>query len=460
MKSPTHQRAQRGNKDGQALILFTLFLLVLILFVGLGIDLGFAYITKAQLSKAIDAATLAGVSNYQQSDSGAAARTNALNTFYANYATNGVTGRAAAGAKVTPTVTFGLDANNNRTITVQASATINTYFLRALSVLGDTQWKTLTVGDSASATRSKVVMTLVLDTSLSMDPTCDADYGNCPWCSEGGLYLPNAVTQFINIFDDKVDRAAVVSFGTVPEINVAMNTLGSPFKANVISFVNTLKNSSGYAGYTFSPGGLTNALVINNAVNDSTAIKVVVFFTDGQPNAVESVLTNNTASIPTPCLTGSHTNWIYAGFDSGNPCFQSPEVLFFFPPNVDSTELNSVCTQPGSCCGGTGVLNEFRSWDGTLKTFTEANVVAESTNRCILISNQMRANSNYVYAVGLNNGAIGAPALDLLQEVANDPNSPTYNASLPVGAALISNGNDLTQVFQQIASDIILRLIQ
>ena len=455
MKSFPHRDKQHGKQNGQALILFTLFLLALILFVGLGVDLGFAYITKAQLSKAIDAATLAGVSNYQQSDNGAAATTNALNTFYANYATNGVTGRGTA--KVIPTVTFGLDGNNNRTISVQASATIKTYFLRILSVLGDTQWRTLTVGDSASATRSKVVMTLVLDTSLSMDPTCDADYGNCPWCSEGGLYLPNAVTQFINIFDDKVDRAAVVSFGTVPEINVAMNTVGSPFKANVISFVNTLKTSSGYAGYTFSPGGLTNALVINNAVNDSTAVKVVVFFTDGQPNAVETTLTNSTSL--TPCLTGSHTNWIYAGFDSGNPCFQTPEVLFFFPPNVDSTELNSTCTTPG-CCGGTGTLNEFRSWDGTLKLFNETNVVAESTNRCILIANQMRANSNYVYAVGLNNGAIGAPALDLLQEVANDPNSPTYNVNQPVGAALVSNGNDLTQVFQQIASDIILRLIQ
>ena len=44
-----------GNRS-QTLILFVLFMFMLILFVGLGIDLGFAYITRARLSKAVDAA--------------------------------------------------------------------------------------------------------------------------------------------------------------------------------------------------------------------------------------------------------------------------------------------------------------------------------------------------------------------------------------------------------------------
>ncbi len=61
MKSPRFHSARYGHNDGQALILFLFFSIVLILFVGLGLDLGFAYVTKAQLSKAIDAASLAAV---------------------------------------------------------------------------------------------------------------------------------------------------------------------------------------------------------------------------------------------------------------------------------------------------------------------------------------------------------------------------------------------------------------
>src|ERR1700729_1101366 len=99
MKSSHKRGVRRGNQDGQALVLFFLFSIVLILFVGLAIDMGFAYVTKAQLAKAVDAATLAAVSNYSGTDKGAAANALAINTFYANYATNGVSGRSKSGAK-------------------------------------------------------------------------------------------------------------------------------------------------------------------------------------------------------------------------------------------------------------------------------------------------------------------------------------------------------------------------
>jgi Flp pilus assembly protein TadG len=60
----SHRWSGREGERGQILILFAVFLTVLVLFMGLGIDLGFAYITKAQLSKAVDAAALAGMSNF------------------------------------------------------------------------------------------------------------------------------------------------------------------------------------------------------------------------------------------------------------------------------------------------------------------------------------------------------------------------------------------------------------
>lgn len=183
MKSPRFHSARYGRNDGQALILFLFFSIVLILFVGLGLDLGFAYVTKAQLSKAIDAASLAAVSNYSGADKGAAALVIAQNTFYANYATNGVSGRAASLAKVTPIGTFTTDANGNLTFTNTASTTINTYFIRMIP-----QWRTLTVGDTAVASRAPFVMTLVLDRTGSMTPGTPT--GACLPGTGGGTYLP------------------------------------------------------------------------------------------------------------------------------------------------------------------------------------------------------------------------------------------------------------------------------
>jgi len=103
MKSSLNQRARYGNQNGQALVLFCLFSIVLILFVGMAIDMGFAYVTKAQLSKGVDAGALAAVSNYSGADNGAAANTLAINTFKANYATNGVSGRSTGGKPATVT---------------------------------------------------------------------------------------------------------------------------------------------------------------------------------------------------------------------------------------------------------------------------------------------------------------------------------------------------------------------
>ncbi len=52
-----------GDDSGQVLLLFALLLPLLILFIGFGIDFGFAYFTKAEISKAADAAALAGMRN-------------------------------------------------------------------------------------------------------------------------------------------------------------------------------------------------------------------------------------------------------------------------------------------------------------------------------------------------------------------------------------------------------------
>jgi hypothetical protein len=97
---------------------------------------------------------------------------------------------------------------------------------------------------------------------------------------------------------------------------------------------------------------------------------------------------------------------------------------------------------------------------GIPENFCGSHITADATNRCVLVANQMRTSSNYVYAVGLSApGSLAPVTLDTLQQVANDPDSATFDPTQPVGAAFLSTGQDLSEVFQQVAADIILRLV-
>src|SRR5437773_10073053 len=126
-----HRRAARLRRDrGQTLLLFVFFMVALILFVGLGIDVGFAYVTRASLSKAVDAASLTGARTLSVPLAKAA--------FHANYPQSG-----RDVADPVPEVTFSKDEDNNTLINVSATATISTYFIRILPL-----WTTLTVSSS------------------------------------------------------------------------------------------------------------------------------------------------------------------------------------------------------------------------------------------------------------------------------------------------------------------------
>ena len=75
----------------------------------------------------------------------------------------------------------------------------------------------------------------------------------------------------------------------------------------------------------------------------------------------------------------------------------------------------------------------------------------------------MRAEGMVVYSIGLGNSVDQA----FLQQIANDPASPSYNPSQPAGLAVFAPNcpstqcsAELLQVFQTIAAKILLRLTQ
>ena len=411
----------RSNDRGQIIVLLAICLTVMLLFLALSVDVGFAYVTKAKLSRAVDAACLEAMKNLSQGQ--AMARTLAQNTFNANYPTSSLDANAPL-----LTINFTTDAFGQTMVNVSATATIKTFFIRLMP-----QYATLTVSNSAEATRGKLIMTLVLDRSGSMNN------------NGGSTALPPAVTTFVNYFDDANDEVAMVSYASNAGVDVAIDY---NFKTPITNAVKAMK----FGGGTFGPGGLTLAKAQNDSVPvqpGQNAVKVIVYFTDGYVNEIQ-----DTFNCPAAKLIN------YGGYDSGS------SVDFFDPTNgtdwggVNSKGYPPYDSKPDYC---TGVTTFTSAIDGSKKTFTRTNVTADASYRALQTATAMRTENPgmYIYAIGLGNNVDQT----FLKQIANDPGSPTYNPNQPVGMAAFASNcpssqctSELQQVFQTIAARILLRL--
>jgi len=417
-----HGRSRKHDR-GQVIILLAICLTVLLMFLALSIDVGFAYVTRAKLSKAVDAACLEAMKNLSLGQ--ATARTLAQNTFNANYPTSGLDANPPQLA-----VNFTTDSYGQTMVTVSATANIRTFFMRLVP-----KYTTLAVSNSAEATRGKLIMTLVLDRSGSMTS------------NGGSTALPPAVTTFVNYFDNTNDEVAMVSYASSAGVDVAINY---NFKTPITNAVNALK----FSGGTFGPGGMTLAKAQNDSVTvqpGQNAVKVVVYFTDGYVNEIQ-----DTFNCPAAKLIN------YGGYDTGS------SVDFFDPTNgtdwggVDSHGYPPYDSKPDYC---TGVTKFTSAIDGSSKSFTRSNVTADADYRALQTANAMRTENPgmYVYAIGLGSSVDQA----FLKQIANDPSSTTYDPTQPVGMAVFATNcpssqctTQLQQVFQTIASRILLRLAQ
>lgn len=411
------------HERGQVVVLFAVFMVVLLLSVALAVDVGYGYVTRARLSKAVDAACLTAMKNLSQGQTTAKAL--AIDSFNANYGTSSLDANPP-----TLSVNFSTGSTGNILVNVSAMATNNTVFM---GILPDR--KTLSVADSAQATRGKLIMSLVIDRSGS--ETSDG----------GSAALPPAATSFINYFDNANDEVAMVSFASNATVDV-------PIGYNFITPITSAINAINWGGGTFGPGGLTLAKAQNDSVpvlTGQNVVKVVVYFTDGHVNTIQDTF-NCTSTL-------GATLYNYGGYDSGS------NVDFFNP--TDGTDWGHVDSNgnpphtPSPDC--TGVTTFTSQIDGSQKSFTRSNVTADAQARALATANAMLSEGMYVYSIGLGTGVDQT----FLKEIANDPSSPTYNASLPQGEAFFASNcpssscnAEMQQLFQTIASRILLRLTQ
>jgi len=398
----TNRRVERA----QIFLLFALSLPVLILFVGLAVDLGFAFVTRANLSKAVDAAALAAMRNINQGQAQATAI--AQSAFNTNYG-SGI-GRSLSPPALNVAITT--DANNNAVVSVSATTSINTFFLRIVSGL-----KTLQVSSNAQATRPKLIMSLMLDRSGSMN------------LNGGAQALPPAVENFLTYFDNNTDQIADVSFSSVASVDVSIRT-------NFLNPITNAVNKMAFGGATYSQGGLLDGQAQINSVTvapGANVVKVAVFFTDGWANTVEDTLNCPPSTLLN--FGGCAPPEAAVGWCSG--------ISFLDPVSGNARS-----------CGATSFPSQMTG--GSL-SLTQNNIANEAMYRAVQVANSMRAQGVVIYSIGLGDKISQV----FLQQIANDPASSTFDPNSPAGEAVFApTAADLQGVFQTIASEILLRLSQ
>jgi Putative Flp pilus-assembly TadE/G-like/von Willebrand factor type A domain len=481
-----HRAKEEKNERGQIGALIIVSLVVLLVFVGLSIDLGLAYITKTTLGKAVDAAALVAMKNVNQGTGGYTCNITSVAGLAADKEFN-INYQSVPNLSTTPTpnVCFSLDANSNTLVTVSATATISTYFIRVLGPAYDT----LSISASATAQRNPMVMSLVLDVSYSME-------------SNGGSgALPTAVNNFIADFNgtttdsDNIDTVSVITFGTYATVTVPN---ASPFQSKISTAMSTNYWAGGLINWTNSQAGLAagqkEILLVPKTSNN--LLRVVVFFTDGWPNIQQDTLT-----CPANGTTKASTaNLLYCGCDPGDQSLglcnlSGTNSLEFFDPTTCAT--NNSCNAPSGCGSFTGTLGTGNSavnpqnfpdqqtgGPEELKDVTYCGGPSgltpnsDAMYRTVQIVNNPNTNpytatwnagvaqigmlhqDTYIYAIGMGTAITGQPAAqEFLREVANDPAASTFDSTLPIGEAVFaSDAADLNQVFQEIAAKILLRL--
>jgi Flp pilus assembly protein TadG len=411
------------------------YLIVLLLFVGLAVDFGLAYVTKANLGKAVDAAVLTGARYSAQGQTQSSAL--AQSSFAMNY---GNSGRDTAPPVVN--VAFSTNANGNTVINVSAIATIRTFFIGLLP-----GYNTLNVSAAAQSVANKVEMTLVLDRSGSMS-------------SDGGAAnLPNAVKNFIAYFNDSTDSVALITFSNTPKTVISMTT--GNFKQSVTNGVDSIN----WGGNTFSDAALQQAFTQELQPVTGNVTKVVVFFTDGGANTIQNNMTCTGAGLASGL-------WNFGGQDP-----PSTDVSFIDPTSATG---NVKCNfSRGNCCNNPGTFPSASLAGSVAPAWTAAGpavtpwstggvttninfntVQADAIYRAEGDATAMRKQGITVYSIGLGSAPAAADPT-FLCTIANDPTCPTYDPTLPAGVYQgAATGADLDAAFQAIASIIRLRLTQ
>ncbi|MFW6192435.1 MAG: VWA domain-containing protein [Gemmatimonadota bacterium] len=413
------KRALTSDEGGAVLVFVAVGLVVFMGFAGIAIDLGRGYLERSQMSRAVDAGVLAGARSLRSGIT--ESRRQAFELARAN--------GLADDPSTSVGVDFGTNAAGERTVTMTASRTVPTTFIR---LLGRDQ---MNVGSRATAAVPPVDLVLVLDQSGSL--------------SAMGAWndLQEAAKQFVSFFDDNMDQMGLVSFQV-------RGTNRFPIDHGFTSSIRSAIDGMSSAGDTNAGEGLRLALEQMRlpGVRDRSA-KVVVFFTDGRPTAFRGVVGPGGPS------------------DGGSPL--GPFTWDGGNPNVDDRMMAVQRTRTGGQMRGyfddpeTLPTDRLASPDGCVDAtscwgWQEPDIRERSREAGLVVADAIREDGVFVYTIGLGDpsaSTLEQPDLDYLAELANE--SGQTDSSQPAGQSYFApDVSQLQDVFDQVAQDLLVRLAQ
>ena len=255
-------RSRLSSERGVTLIYMAIFITTGLLFTGLAVDSGRAYVVKAQLTKAVDGAALAAARNLHSGDpEGEAAR-----IFTANFPPGYLGTSTVTNPTTDPNFfeTHTVTATGVNVVTVRATAVVPTTFMRLAN------FNEVTVQSAGEAQRRMVDLSLVLDVSGSIGSRWNA--------------VRAAAVEFINAFDESGDRLALITYGNGVQVRQQMpSTRGFSKSAMTSAIPTTLPG-----GWTPMGEGLYRGWdELRSVPNGSqSGLRVIVLFTDGSANGV------------------------------------------------------------------------------------------------------------------------------------------------------------------------------
>jgi hypothetical protein len=480
-------REQFSRNRGFVLPTAAVFFIVAIPIVGLVIDVGVDYVIQTKLQLAIDAAALAGARSLSRGNDDATQQTNAKATALAYLAANFPTGYLGVAKPVVTGPSVDESVAHVRSVTISATTTVPFMFMAWFGA-GST-----TVGATATATRRDVNVMLVMDRSGSLQNS-----GSC-------LPLQAAATGFVSKFANGTDNVGLITFASSSRVDFPLAT---DFNTASIP-VSTIINEVTCNGATSSAQALWQGYQQLATMNQPSALNVILFFTDGQPTAVTSVMPKASGS---SCTTAGPFQGVFTvGFQTSSPF--SPTAtggIYWYnapaQPIATDDVLISTTNTPGPAiatnntagCAFVSTWTNAASdivgvptldiWGNNLNngylnvstitnsghtyvtvpsnTTGASNMINASTNAADDAAARIRAGATgvgvatgftgiTVFSIGLGNSTYPANA-GFLQRVANDPASGPISSTAPVGLYVFApTASDLSDAFARIASEIL-----
>ena len=452
---------------------------LLLLFSGLAIDSGRAYMVKAQLTKAVDGAALGAARMLNSADP----RGQAVEIFNANYPSGYyLTSGDPTTAPDFFTVTTDLVSAVN-TVTIKATTVMPTTFM---SLANHTD---VTVKGTAEATRRMVDLSLVLDTSGSLGFRWPA--------------VRDAARSFVQAFDQNSDRFSVITYSSGAAVLRPM-TLGRGFNkpATVAAIPNVLPG-----GFTAMAEGLHRGWDELRTVpnGQQSSLRIIVLFTDGAANSVPGIydaspsaralatsdfpknnpdpdgMTRNNPSFrglyhtesgvrdPTPPSAGGNYGWPsafthgtipYLPLTSFHAHTRSAGIPTAFPLETATLRVNGA---PQSAVRG------LRNWDTAAGRYPadiwNTNNAARNLSEIIADAARSDMSGDYrirIYTIGMGEllrywvGTMPEQPEDILLRIANDVDSIDYKVGQIEGKYFYAaTASDVGPAFQELQNQII-----